>query len=216
MATHFSAVGQIRQFAGEAAADIRELRQFLKKEKALKLICLSLILVCWGLKIVYDDIFIDSEIMSLEPYALLQSWYGSRRFSLIFTKKIFHMIRLVPYLSNLLTAAFLFLAALLFAFCLQTWIPVLKKKPYDKGLLLAAAFFVTAPSLAEQYAYTLQAFIYVHLHDRSVLRRESGLWKWFGDLVSGSGAASGMDIRFLSGVLRLLYGTGADLISGKL
>lgn len=67
MATHFSAVGQIRQFAGEAAADIRELRQFLKKEKALKLICLSLILVCWGLKIVYDDIFIDSEIMSLEP-----------------------------------------------------------------------------------------------------------------------------------------------------
>ena len=44
MATHFSAVGQIRQFAGEAAADIRELRQFLKKEKALKLICLSLIL----------------------------------------------------------------------------------------------------------------------------------------------------------------------------
>ena len=53
MATHFSAVGQIRQFAGEAAADIRELRQFLKKEKALKLICLSLILVCWGLKIVY-------------------------------------------------------------------------------------------------------------------------------------------------------------------
>ena len=37
MATHFSAVGQIRQFAGEAAADIRELRQFLKKEKALKL-----------------------------------------------------------------------------------------------------------------------------------------------------------------------------------
>ena len=36
MATHFSAVGQIRQFAGEAAADIRELRQFLKKEKALK------------------------------------------------------------------------------------------------------------------------------------------------------------------------------------
>ena len=89
MATHFSAVGQIRQFAGEAAADIRELRQFLKKEKALKLICLSLILICWGLKIVYDDIFIDSEIMSLEPYALLQSWYGSRRFSLIFTKKYF-------------------------------------------------------------------------------------------------------------------------------
>ena len=82
MATHFSAVGQIRQFAGEAAADIRELRRFLKKEKALKLICLSLIVVCWGLKIVYDDIFIDSEIMSLEPYALLQSWYGSRRFSL--------------------------------------------------------------------------------------------------------------------------------------
>ena len=59
MATHFSAVGQIRQFAGEAAADIRELRRFLKKEKALKLICLSLILVCWGLKIVYDDIFIE-------------------------------------------------------------------------------------------------------------------------------------------------------------
>lgn len=56
----------------------------------------------------------------------------------------------------------------------------------------------------------------MHLHDRSVLRRESGLWKWFGDLVSGSGAASGMDIRLLSGVLRLLYGTGVDLISGKL
>lgn len=37
MATHFSAVGQIRQFAGEAAADIRELRQFLKKEKELNL-----------------------------------------------------------------------------------------------------------------------------------------------------------------------------------
>ena len=186
MATHFSAVGQIRQFAGEAAADIRELRRFLKKEKALKLICLSLILVCWGLKIVYDDIFIDSEIMSLEPYALLQSWYGSRRFSLIFTKKIFHMIRLVPYLSNLLTAAFLFLAALLFAFCLQTWIPVLKKKLYDKGLLLAAAFFVTAPSLAEQYAYTLQAFeitlsmcicmIAVYCAGRAVYGNGSVIW----------------------------------------
>ena len=108
MATHFSAVVQIRQFAGEAAADISELRQFLKKEKALKLICLSLILVCWGLKIVYDDIFIDSEIMSLEPYALLQSWYGSRSISLIFTKKIFHMIRLVTYLYNLLHFCLLF------------------------------------------------------------------------------------------------------------
>ena len=145
--------------------------------------------------------------MSLEPYALLQSWYGSRRFSLIFTKKIFHMIRLVPYLSNLLTAAFLFLAALLFAFCLQTWIPVLKKKPYDKGLLLAAAFFVTAPSLAEQYAYTLQAFeitlsmcicmIAVYCAGRAVYGNGSVIW-------------------YLAAVLLLLYGTGADLISGKL
>ena len=138
----------------------------------------------------------------------------------IFTKKIFHMIRLVPYLSNLLTAAFLFLAALLFAFCLQTWIPVLKKKPYDKGLLLAAAFFVTAPSLcrtvclyAPGFEITLSmciCMIAVYCAGRAVYGNGSG------DLVSGSGAASGMDIRLLSGVLRLLYGTGADLISGKL
>lgn len=38
MATHFSAVGQIRQFAGEAAADIRELRQFFIEKSSQNLI----------------------------------------------------------------------------------------------------------------------------------------------------------------------------------
>ena len=56
----------------------------------------------------------------------------------------------------------------------------------EKGLLLAAAFFVTAPSLAEQYAYTLQAFeitlsmcicmIAVYCAGRAVYGNGSVIW----------------------------------------
>ena len=137
------------------------------------------------------------------------------------------MIRLVPYLSNLLTAAFLFLAALLFAFCLQTWIPVLKKKPYDKGLLLAAAFFVTAPSLAEQYAYTLQAFeitlsmcicmIAVYCAGRAVYGNGSVIWYLAAVLLLSQDitCSAGMMEAFLLSIVILFLAIKRGILPGK-
>ncbi len=133
-----------------------DLVSFYKEKKKLRWYCAFVILVTWVIKIVYEDIFIDSEIMMLEPYALLHSWYGSKRFGLIVTKKLFNMIRLVPVVSNLLFVIVLWNVVLLLCFCMEQWLAEDSLKPY--AMYLFAAVFVTTPTLAEQYVFTLQSF----------------------------------------------------------
>lgn len=147
---------QIGGFLEELRGECLDFWAYCKKEKGLRWFLAVCIVIFWGIKIVNNDIFIDSEIMSIEPYMLLHSWYGSKRFSLIFMKRFFHIIRLVPYLSNVLFAFALWSVMIFLVWCMTQWFSMGNKRQW--AVYLFPAFFITAPSLAEQYAYTLQIF----------------------------------------------------------
>jgi hypothetical protein len=204
----------IYQFWEELKEVFEEFFSFLKKEKALRWFTAILILIFWGIKIVNDDIFIDSEVMTLEPYALLHSWYGSRRFTLIFIKRFFHMIRLVPYLSNFLFVIALWGVMMILCFCMMKWFPSEEDMKERKGaLFLMTALFVSCPSLTEQYAYTLQAFeitlvmafclVAAFSAGQAIYHKKSPIWYlaavWF--LMLGLGAYQAFSVFYIALVL---------------
>lgn len=82
----------IRQFKQELSENISDLLTFCKKEKGLQWFTALFILVLWGIKLADNDVFIDSEIMSLKPY-----------------------------LSNVFFMLALWCLALFLCFCLQSW-----------------------------------------------------------------------------------------------
>ena len=173
-------------FISEILTEERDFISFCQKEKKLRWFLAFAVLIFWGIKIINHNIFIDSEIMSLEPYGLLQSWYGSKRFGLILTKKLFHYAHLVPYLSNLLFAGTLWFDALLLCFCIRRWfsLDMISASKWDMYLL--TALFISCPSLAEQFVFTLQAFeiilamgfciIAAFCADQAIHAKKSILW----------------------------------------
>lgn len=179
-------ISYIVQFCREIRAESLCFLDFCKKEKSLRWFTAFIILIFWGIKIVHNDVFIDSEVMSIEPYGLLQSWYGSKRFGLILTKKLFDYVRLVPYLSNLLFTGTLWGVTLLLCFCMKRWFSLDTASGGKWGLYLMSALFVSCPSLTEQYAFTLQAFeitlamgfcvIAAYCADQTVCEKKSLLW----------------------------------------
>lgn len=73
--------------------------------------------VLYGIRFVQGEYFVDSELMLTAPEELLQSWYGHRRFALIFTRKLFGMLRLMPFMENALLLLMFFLAGFYCAIC---------------------------------------------------------------------------------------------------
>ena len=157
-----------------------------REEKTLRWFTAFAILVFWGIKIVYNDVYIDSEVMSIEPNGLIQSWYGHKRYGLILMKKLVFYVRLVPYLSNLLFAAVLWGVILLLCFSVKRWFALELSGGSKWSLYLMAALFVSCPSLAEQYMFTLQAFeitlamgfclIAAYSADQAICEGKSFLW----------------------------------------
>ena len=176
----------IARFFKEVQEESLAFLRFCREEKTLRWFTAFAILVFWGIKIVYNDVYIDSEVMSIEPNGLIQSWYGHKRYGLILMKKLFFYVRLVPYLSNLLFAAVLWGVILLLCFSVKRWFALALSGGSKWSLYLLAALFVSCPSLAEQYMFTLQAFeitlamgfclIAAYSADQAICEGKSFLW----------------------------------------
>ena len=82
----------INTFWQELQESWEQIKEFYKKTKVLRWFGACLMFVLYGIRFVQGEYFVDSELMLTAPEELLQSWYGHRRFALIFTRKLFGML----------------------------------------------------------------------------------------------------------------------------
>lgn len=133
-----------------------DFRQFKREYPYLAWWLGFFVLLTYGVRIVHDNIFLDSELMVLLPDSIYRSWIGSGRFGLVFTSRLFGMSRLIPYVSCFLAAVAIWASAMALSFAAYGWCK--KSSRYRIFLYLFPALFVTSPLFAEQYLFVLQAF----------------------------------------------------------
>lgn len=133
-----------------------DFRQFKKEYPYLAWWLGFFVLLTYGVRIVHDNIFLDSELMVLIPDSMHRQWVGINRFGLAFTSRLFGMSRLIPFVSCLLAAAAIWVSAIALSFAAYGWCK--KSSRYRIFLYLFPALFVTSPVFAEQYLFVLQAF----------------------------------------------------------
>ncbi len=110
----------------------------------------------YGIRLVSEDISIDTEIMLNDQQEVLDSWIGIGRFGLVFTKKLFGFSRLVPFTENLMMVLALTAAGLFISFACWCWSG--SKRRFRAFCILFPPFFLSGPCFAEQFHFTLQAF----------------------------------------------------------
>lgn len=144
----------------EAAADCRmlglQIKEYYIQTKVLRWFMAILLCLLYGVRLAQGDLFIDSEIMLTDHEAMLFSWYGHKRPGLVWAKGLFGLGRLTPYLANGLLVLTLWALAWGMCFCLDYWNG--RRRPDAGNNLLFALFFLSAPCLAEQFNFLLQAF----------------------------------------------------------
>lgn len=146
----------INTFWQELQESWEQIKEFYKKTKVLRWFGACLMFVLYGIRFVQGEYFVDSELMLTAPEELLQSWYGHRRFALIFTRKLFGMLRLMPFMENALLLLMFFLAGFTALFAIWYWNGRNEKLHAGYGLFLL--LFFSAPCFVEQFNFTLQAF----------------------------------------------------------
>lgn len=82
-----------------------------------RLLCL-IVLMAYGIRIVHDNFFLDSELMFQFPDYARQVWIESGRFGLVLTGRLLSLSRLIPYLSGFLMALFTWCSGILLSFCM--------------------------------------------------------------------------------------------------
>lgn len=201
---------QIRQFGDELTETVRDARQYFRERKIFRWFAAVWILLCYGSRLLQWEVFIDSDIMLQAPEELLFSWYGSHRFGLILTKKLFSFVRLVPQFEMIMTMLALWCFVMLLDYCIHIW----GRRPAKDGTgYVIAAVFLSAPVLAEQYRFILQAFeitmamIYsvlaVFCAEQAVMRGKSRCWYLvsFGFMVWAFGSYAAFPAFYIALVL---------------
>ncbi len=112
---------QIRQFVDELTEIVRDARQYFRERKVFRWFVAVWILLCYGSRLLQWEVFIDSDIMLQAPEELMFSWYGSHRFGLILTKKLFSFVRLVPQFEMIMTMLALWCFVMLLDYCIHIW-----------------------------------------------------------------------------------------------
>ncbi|MCI8550476.1 MAG: hypothetical protein HFI68_07805 [Lachnospiraceae bacterium] len=168
---------EVKNFAGRFA-------DFLRCHKAMAAILMVFLLFLYGVRIFYYDISFDSEIAISNQGAILMSWLAINRFGLVATKKIFGLVRFVPYVSNFLLLLTLGFTALFLSFCVEEWRGKSDRNKWFCYIFPAA--YISAPCLAEQFCFSLQSFeiawagllcaVAVYSFSRLVFYRESIFW----------------------------------------
>ena len=145
-----------RLFIEEGKETWQSFKAYWGQERVLRWFAAIIIVLFYGTRLVWGDIFIDSDIMLTAPDELLESWYGHQRAGLIFTKKLFSLGRLLPYQQNVMFALTLWGLTLAVCFCFHEW--SYGASWFRKGAFLFTGIFLTAPIFAEQFHFLLQAF----------------------------------------------------------
>ncbi len=143
-------------FLAEIHREIEEFRTYVYSTKLLRWFTAVWILLLYGIRLFHEDIFIDSDNMLIDPQGYLVVMYGSHRFGMVLIKKVFSFLRLTPTLANLLMMIALWLFILLTGFCF--WRLSGNDKYFHRGMIPFSALFLSAPCLAEQFYFVLQAF----------------------------------------------------------
>lgn len=134
----------------------KEWRRYYEQTKLLRWAAAVLVMIVYGIRLAQGDLFIDSEIMLTDPEKILHSWYGSRRYGLVFAKRLLAMGRLAPYVSNAFLVLALWGLTMALCFCFDYW-SGRQKNDFWKSILFAL-FFLSSPCFVEQFNFLLQAF----------------------------------------------------------
>lgn len=144
---------EMNGFASEAEKDWKA---FWKDYRAIGWCLAVVVFLVYGLRLMHDNIFLDSEIMMLRPEEMEQQWLSNGRFGLVFTRRLFGMGRMIPYLEAALMMAAMWVAGILLSFCAYEWCG--KNRRYGRFLYLFPVMFLVCPVFAEHYLFLLQAF----------------------------------------------------------
>lgn len=143
-------------FAADSKALWLRLREYYDQTRGLRWCIAILLFLLYGVRLAQGDLFIDSEIMLTDHESMLFSWYGHKRPGLVWAKELFGLGRLTPFLANGLLVLTLGLLTFGLCFCLDYWNG--KRRPDTGRSILFVVFFLSAPCLAEQFNFLLQAF----------------------------------------------------------
>lgn len=143
-------------FADQMIRASREFRSFGAKHKKTRWFTAILILAVWGVLAFRADNGVDTEIMVAFPETMLKSWCGIGRWGLVFTKRLFGLGRFSQPVAVIATMAALWLLCMAVGFAAGQWSG--SDERYRFFYPVFSALYITAPCLAEQYYFQLQAF----------------------------------------------------------
>ncbi len=134
----------------------REFRAFMTEHKKTMWFTAFLILAVWGQMVFRTGIGVDTEIMIAFPETMLKSWCGIGRWGLVITKRLFGLSRFSQPVAAVAMMAALWLLCGAVGFAADQWSG--GDRRYRFFYPVFSALYVTAPCLAEQYYFQLQAF----------------------------------------------------------
>lgn len=117
-----------------------------------------IVLLTFGIKIVWFDYSIDTEVAIDNYQGILHSWVTINRFGVVLMKKLLFPHMFNPYLANTLTYATLFLVAAGLSLLFYRLASRVFKALPAYLFVLFAALFVTSPILAEMFNFISLSF----------------------------------------------------------
>ena len=140
----------------ELKKDIYSFFNFLKDNKFATILCWFFILLSYGIKLFWYSIGLDTDIAINDMPWTLKWWMSIDRSGLVFTKKIFNLIPLNPYVEIFLMFFAIFWALMVLCFLFS----YISQKFNSKSKLefIIPCVFITQPLMEDQFNFTLQAF----------------------------------------------------------
>lgn len=129
------------------------MKEFLQQNRKGITIGAAFAVLLYGFKIFFYSISIDTEMLIVEPAALLTSWYQIDRFGLCLFKEFFGLIPIPVRLTNVLTVMFFTAAAVTWLYCFWR----IKRSASPGTNLIFLLVLISSPLLAEQFSFTLQS-----------------------------------------------------------
>lgn len=130
------------------------MKKFLKENKWNIVAVTILTLIIYIYRLCNNGFSVDTEVMINNPQGQMLSWMITGRWSLYFTKYIFHLVPINIPLTNILAITFLILSSIIWTYYLES---ISSIKNYKCNWMFMSAF-VSSPILCEQIGFTLQAF----------------------------------------------------------
>lgn len=140
----------------ELKNDLCSFINFLKDNKLTVILCWFFLLLSYGIKLFWYSINIDTDIALNNMPWTLKWWMSIDRSGLVFTKKLFNLLPLNPYVEVFLMFCTVFLALMILCFLFNY---VSQKTGFkSKVEFILPCVFITQPLMEDQFNFTLQTF----------------------------------------------------------